>query len=227
MPRALGLVSRALLIAVVLASAALVVPLYMDGLMSRTQLERAVGEALYRTRAVADPLARSLRTLGVLAFLAGAGLGWISALWWMGSRLRRRPLLIADLRNAEMALSEGIRHIRFNAVPPVESDAAAMGLLLAEAEHGRLTLWRRASADTLRRVPRRDIRAAAIRMTASAAESWNADSWRSIRLLSQEVERLWPGQGGVVINAPVLAQSRLATSDRAVTEPLRGRKFNL
>jgi hypothetical protein len=226
MLRALGLLSRALLIAVILASAIAVTYLYMDGLMSRVQLERAAGDALYRAGRAVGPLVRSPRALGAFAFFAGAGLGWASALWWMGSRLRHRPLLIADLRNANMPLLDGIRHVRLNALPPVKSDAAAMRLLLAEAEQGRLTLWRRAATDTLRRIPRRDIRAAAVQMTASGGtESWNTDSWRSLMLLNQEVERLWPRQRSMVINARALARSCPPLSDQGGAEPLSGSKF--
>jgi len=200
MPLVIGLLSRALLAIVFVGGAALVARLYMDGLLSRTQLEGAVADLAHQVGTAAAPLLHSRKLFAAVIFSAGAIFGWIAAFSWNSSRSRRRPLIIADLRNADMPFSDGILHVRVNALPPVENDMAAMWLILAEAGRGRLTLWRRASANTLRRVSRRSVRAAAVRMAHAASPdmnavaSWNVDPWHALMLLAPEMEQLWPSQ---------------------------------
>jgi hypothetical protein len=206
--RVLSLLCRALIVMVVLAGVALVIRLHLNGLLSRTQLEGALADLVQQVGAVPAPLLRSRRLLVGTAFAAGIGLGWAGAFWWNNSRLRHRPLIMADLSSADMPFSAGIRHIRAHALPPINDDMAAMWLLVAEAGRGRLTLWRRASANTLRRVSRRSIRAAAVQLAVAAgndgnghpktapADSWNVDRWLTLTLLSTEMERLWPSGAG-------------------------------
>jgi len=205
MLRVLGLLCRALIVMVVLAGVALVIRLHLNGLLSRTQLQGALADLLQQVGAATGALLRSRRLLVGTAFAAGIGLGWAGAFWWNNSRLRHRPLIMADLSSADMPFSAGIRHIRAHALPPVNDDMAAMWLLVAEAGRGRLTLWHRASANTLRRMSRRSIRAAAVQLAVAdgnghpktaPADSWNADPWLTLTLLSTEMERLWPSGAG-------------------------------
>ena len=191
---ALGLLSRVLLVGLVLTGAALIGHLYAKGLLSRTQFESASGDLVRQMRATIPPLVRSRKLLGAVAFLVGAIAGWMAALRWIGGRLRHRPLIIADFRHADMSFADGIRHIRSNTLPPVDDDVDAIWLILHEASHGRLTVWRRASADTLWRVPSRQVRAVATHLSDASRATWSTGPWQNFMLLAAEVEQLWPSR---------------------------------
>lgn len=159
-----------------------------------------------RLRDEADPMVRRVLTAvrsfptgvveGVI-FLSGLVLGWASGIRVVGRHLRQRPLLMADLRSADMPLAEGVRHVLLNASPPVADNDAAVALLLREAASGRLTLWRRRHAGALGRVSPLAVRTALARIKLiSSVARWSVTHGIGFVLLSTEVERLWPRRYG-------------------------------
>lgn len=191
---ALGVLSRALVVGLVAAGVALIAHLYLDGLLSRERLDSAFANLVRYAGTATWSLMRSRQVYEGLAILAAFLAGWVAALRWIEHRIRRRPLIIADLRHGDMSLAEGIRHIRSHTFPPVSDDAAAIGVILHEASYGRLTLWRQASADTLWRIPTRQVRTLNRRMITISNLSLSLESWGRFMLLAEEVEQLWPSR---------------------------------
>lgn len=175
---AFGWFSRLLAVALLAAAVAVTARLAAEGALSGRRLGAALDSAWRWLRAVdLDALASPPVAAG---FVLGLPAGWALALFWIGRRLRRGSLLLADLRDPDIAFAEGVRHVRAHSASEVPDDEAAAALLLDAADGGRLALWRPGAAGLLRRVTRGQLRAGA------------AGRMGELRLLRADVERMWP-----------------------------------
>lgn len=128
------------------------------------------------------------------AFLVGAISGWAGAIHWLNSRISRRSLILLDYRRPDMPLAVGVQHVRSVGSPAARaSDEAAVALIYEAARRGKLSLWRQASPDTMRRISRRQLRRARPDMLLSSrADEAHPLAGGRFSLLRYEVELLWP-----------------------------------
>lgn len=176
--------------------------------------------------AIADAVAMFLASgLGIasLAFVAGAAIGWVAAVKWLGHHTRHRSLLLLDPRRADMSFVEGIDHVRTQSGSPRPGVDQAASAIVEAAARGRLSLWQRSGTNVLGRVSPRQIRLAGARLAIVAGKMEGNDRQGGVefRLFRNEIEALWPSRRQLTIGDPVDAGSRSAENSLSVSERLR------
>jgi len=131
----------------------------------------------------------------VAIFGAGLVAGWALAVAGLHSRLRRQSLVLIDHRRPDMPLRAGVQHIcAVRGGAARVSEAAALALIYDAAQRGKLSIWQRASSDTMRRISARQLRRGRPEMLTSPLDERrpHAREGRGFALLREEVELLWP-----------------------------------